>query len=71
MVVKRAMVHPGYVKSQNDGDIHWITGHDLIALYRPNPHTTRIYTPSMGGVSEYADQYNHYYPRQDGNYERR
>jgi hypothetical protein len=70
MVVKRAMVHPGYVRSRNDGDIHWITGRDLITLYRLNPATTTVATAdNQTGLR--LDDYDHYYPRQDGNYERR
>jgi hypothetical protein len=68
MVVKRAMVHPGKVRSRNDGDIHWVTGRDLIALYRLNPATTVIATPdNQTGLRQ--DDFDHYYPRVDGKYE--
>lgn len=66
-MAKRAMVHPGKVKSKNDGDIHLVTGRDLIRLYRLNPATTVVYTEGrMEG--RHQDDFDHYYPRFDGRY---
>lgn len=67
-MARRAMVHPGYVKSKNDGDIHWISGADLIRLYRLNPATTTVYTEGRMAGRDQAD-FDHYYPRFDGKYE--
>lgn len=66
--MKRAMVHPGKVKSKNDGDIHRISGTDLIKLYHLNPATTVVYTEGCMLGRRY-DEFDHYYPRYDGKYE--
>jgi hypothetical protein len=62
------MVHPGKVMSRNDGDIHYVTGVQLIRLYGLNPHTTIIATPD-NLTGQRQEDFNHYYPRVDGKYE--
>lgn len=66
--MKRAMVHPNKVKSKNDGDIHYITGAQLIRLYRLNPATTIVFTPGCMNGRDW-DDFDHYYPRFDGRYD--
>lgn len=61
-------VHPGWVVSRNDGDVHRITGGALIRLYRLNPATTVIVTEStLLGRADPSDR--HFYPRTDGDYQ--
>jgi hypothetical protein len=33
----RYVIHPGYVVSKNDGDVHYISYDTLIKLYKVNP----------------------------------
>lgn len=65
------VVHPGYVRSMNDGDVHYITGSMLTKLYGLNPRETIIIDPCdryQQHGRELPDDVEHYYPRQDGNY---
>ena len=61
-------VHPGSVLSKNDGDRQWVTGKQLIRLYRLNPATAVIVTEhTLLGRVEPDDR--HFYVRYDGDYE--
>jgi hypothetical protein len=44
--VKKYLVIPDYVKSQHDGQKHYITAKELIRLYGVNPKECMIYDPS-------------------------
>lgn len=59
------IVHPGNVKSQNDGDIHFIGFHALCSLYGLNPHTTRDGRTYRSQVGD-----RNFYPRYDGKYKK-
>jgi fatty acid desaturase len=61
---KKHAIHPGYVKSQTDGDIHWITYSQLVRLYGLDPNDCVQWVP-FGMNHRY---YHHLYPRRDGNY---
>lgn len=61
----RYVLHPGYVRSQNDHDEHFIGG----------PHLCRLYGVSIrdcvfGDTQQYRERPGdvHLYPRRDGNY---
>lgn len=64
-------VYPGYVRSRTDGDRHFIGAAALMQLYGLNPHTTKI----VGDRSDHRGRRDdpedrHFYPRDDGKYER-
>ncbi len=59
------VIHPGKVKSQTDGDIHYIGFAQLIRLYKFNPFECVLYSPHF----RYPEDARHYYPKFNGNYE--
>ena len=67
------VVHPGWVRSKTDGDLHKIPGYALIHLYGLEPSETIIFTSRArcGYTEEAWSALNHYYPRYDGRYERK
>ena len=51
------IVVPGYIRSINDGDKHFITGEQLIRLYKVNPKECVIVSPGKEwGKFREADQ---------------
>ena len=36
--MKKYAVFPGFIESKNDGDLHWISAHQLMKLYKVPPH---------------------------------
>lgn len=68
------MVHPGYVRSRNDGQTHWVGAAQLLSLYRlprGTPHLvldSRQDDPALG-YRPLPDDID-LYPRFDGNYPR-
>ena len=69
--IPKYILHPGVVRSKNDGDLHYISAKQLIVLYRvkececvvqPNIRTKeyRSWVAPEGAI--------HLYPRYDGNY---
>lgn len=63
----RTFVHPGYVKSQRDGDDHFVSFPKLCQLYCINPNEVINAQKGLHGVRpEPGDR--HLYPRIDGNY---
>lgn len=71
---KKYVLHPGYVRSAIDGDIHHISDVKLIQLYRVNPRECiqdSIYKEGewmRGYTIEELQKLIHLYPRQDGDY---
>ena len=65
---KYNIIHPGYVRSQNDGEMHRIGYLQLIRLYRLNPSDCLIadWPEHMSRVTR--EKHNHYFPRFDGKY---
>lgn len=67
----RYILHPGYIKSKTDGEMHYIGAKELAHLYKVDIHKCRICdfkTPeSMAGFRSLPDDI-HCYPRYDGNY---
>ena len=43
--VPKYLVIPGNIRSKNDGDLHYITAHQLIQLYRVDPDECIVYSP--------------------------
>ena len=67
---KRYMVHPGYVGSKYDSDVHFITGEELIRLYNIDPTRTVIYNDQVRCTitKETYNKYTHLFPSYDGDY---
>lgn len=61
-------VHPGQVKSKSDGDIHFITAHQLVNLYGLPAAETKVITERDEARGLQWDGLEHFYPRMDGNY---
>lgn len=61
------IIHPGWITSKTDGDRHYITFGQLVRLYDLDPRTC-IHASDLHRRPSTDD--NHYYPRQDGNYDR-
>lgn len=61
-------VHPGRVKSLSDGDVHWITGEQLISLYNVDPRECKIILKPDDERGYDVASFKHLYPRMDGNY---
>lgn len=68
------VVFPGFVKSERDGDEHYITAEQLAHLYRLDPGTWIVYQPPRAfdrAASWRRDPYEGLkaiYPRRDGKY---
>lgn len=58
------VLHPGLVTSENDGQRHWVSAHELVRLYRLPGN--RCYVYSRGAV--YSDDAIHLHPRHSGDY---
>lgn len=61
----RYILHPGYIRSKNDGNLHFISANTLIGLYKVDPklcitHDDKRYEQKSGDV--------HLRPRYNGNY---
>lgn len=61
-------VYPGEVKSISDGDIHYISGEQLIRLYDVNPSECKIILKPEDERGYDLTSVLCLYPRQDGNY---
>lgn len=69
-MMKKYALHPGWVKSQNDSDLHFITAAQLAQLYGIHLNEYIIWDPErpetfFGRI--YMD-YIHLYVKSDGNY---
>lgn len=68
----RYIIHPGWVRSENDGDLRYITASRLISLYQINPRDPKI----LCVIDKYGTGFEisetpgdiHLYPRADDNY---
>jgi hypothetical protein len=63
----RYVVHPSYVKSRQDGDVHWIGFAQLCRLYNLPPGSTNVADGEVPGYREEPGDV-HLHPRVDGNY---
>lgn len=66
----RYLIHPGHVRSANDGQLHYVTADQLIKLYQL-PQNSRVViiahadpTPSFNDLPGDV----HLWPRRDGKY---
>ena len=64
--MKKYIVYPNWILSK-DGDWHYITGNQLISLYRLNPAEV-IIAPEFRSLGLDVNNYIQLYPRSDGNY---
>lgn len=64
--MKKYIVHEGYIKSKNDGQMHHMTEGQLIELYNV-PISQCLSSKDTRGIKD-LDSYMHLYPRNDGNY---
>jgi hypothetical protein len=68
------VVHPGFVRSQNDGDQHYISANELARLYMLEPGTWTVYQPPRAfdrAANWRRDPYEGMkaiFPRSDGKY---
>jgi hypothetical protein len=63
------LIYPGWVKSKYDGDWHYITGGELIRLYKLPHSECKIILDEerdLRGINK--EDYNHYYPSYHGLY---
>jgi len=66
---KKYIVFPGEVKSIFDGEIHYISGHQLIRLYKLNPKEVIIANEDRSNlVGINRKEFIKLYPRRNGNY---
>ena len=64
------VIHPGFVESKTDRDVHYIGYNAIIRLYKLKPDSCELYSPVKSYPTESANyEYNvHLYPRHDGDY---
>lgn len=67
----RYALHPSKVKSQNDGQIHYVSADDLCELYGVSPLDCIVIDKSRHLWDELTDDLIHLHPRRDGKYELR
>lgn len=64
-------VYPGFVRSQTDGDLHYVSAPALVRLYGLDPkEVVQIRDPLDMRGRIFSDEDRHFYPRRDGNYKR-
>ena len=59
---------PGYIRSRNDGDRHYINAKALVDLYQVKGKECITYVPGRMDPKKYASLIK-LYPRHDGRYE--
>lgn len=63
------ILHPGYIRSKTDSDIHFIDGVQLMKLYNVHWRNCVVIPHGAPTPEFYNDStYIHLYPRYDGNY---
>lgn len=67
MVVKYAL-HPGYVRSKNDNDEHFVSGTQLARLYGVKLGECIEYGGANRNGYTKVEDLIHLHPRRDGNY---
>lgn len=64
----RYVIHPGWVKSQSDGDTHFIGFGQLCRLYHVDYRTCIDASNEQSWVGRDPQTLEHLYPRSDGKY---
>jgi hypothetical protein len=59
-------VHPGSIRSKNDGDTHFISFNDLVRLYKLDP--ANCINANTWKSPIYPEGARHFFPNYDGNY---
>lgn len=62
------IVHPGWVKSQNDDDNHFIGFGQLCRLYHVNPRDCIDASNEHWAAGRDVEKFEHLYPRSRGDY---
>lgn len=62
------VLHPGYVKSISDGDVHYISAQKLAALYGVDFKKCIIYIDSLANKAYPEGDYMHLFPNYNGKY---
>jgi len=60
-------VHPGFIESKKDGEVHWIEARQLMQLYGVNPSECIVIDDEYiryGGDPD-DEKFIHLYPRRD------
>jgi hypothetical protein len=73
MLSKRYIVIGGYVRSRNDGDVHYIEAVELVSLYGVNPAECILVdrgeeVRKLAGIEHDPNRWVRLYPREDGKY---
>lgn len=70
---KKYAIHPGWIKSKTDSDIHYIFASVLAQLYHLKPYEYIIWDSERPEtyLGRCFKDYIHLYPRYDGNYEQK
>ncbi len=66
-VRKKYLVVPGKVRSQTDGDRHWVGFGELVQLYGVDPKECIAHNPERSG-DDYDPDLIVLHPREDGDY---
>lgn len=61
-------IHPGWVRSRTDGEMHYIGYNKLIELYNLDPRTCFNASNPESMTGRRRHQIKHYLPRSDGHY---
>ena len=65
----RYIIHPGFISSKSDGDVHYVGYKQLVTLYKVDPRDCELYNPVKFYPADYMNEdITHLYPRWDGNY---
>lgn len=65
------VLHPGYIRSKSDGDLHFIGVSQLLRLYdvkRSECIVWDVNFPERNGFSLNSPDYKHLYPKSNGDY---
>lgn len=63
--VKKYVLHPGYVESKSDGDMHFIGATQLVKLYKIDMNEVAMIVYDCQIIE---GDYIHLYPKYSGNY---
>lgn len=61
-------VHPGWIKSANNRDLHFVTAGQLFDLYGVNPEECTVISNGKVGCGLTLRELTHLFPRYDGDY---
>lgn len=68
MAEKKYLILPGFVKSRNDGQRHFISAGQLMRLYKVHPSECIVWTQE-GAAEGYPEHLRRLAPRYSGDYQ--